>query len=158
MFVAATGHRPNKLGGYDFFNPQRVWIRNRIWEELTKLKPTACISGMALGIDQDFAWTAMWMGIPVLAAVPFAGQESQWPASSQEFYKELLVRCYHIEVVCQGGYAAWKMQKRNEWMVDHCQVLLAVWDGSSGGTGNCVGYANRVGRQMVRIDPREAPT
>lgn len=158
MFVAATGHRPDKLGGYDFFNPTRCWIREKIREELLRVQPTACISGMALGVDQDFAWTAMWMGIPVLAAVPFEGQESRWPASSQEFYRVLLARCYHIEVVCQGGYGAWKMQKRNEWMVDHCNVLLAVWDGSSGGTGNCVGYANRVGRQMISIDPREAPT
>lgn len=156
MFVAATGHRPDKLGGYDFYNPKRDWIRRQIWNELARLKPVACISGMALGIDQDFAWTA-WMGIPVLAAIPFKGQESRWPESSRMFYQELLARCYHIEIVSPGEYSARKMQIRNQWMVDHCQILLAVWDGSSGGTGNCVDYANRVHRQIVRIDPRKAP-
>lgn len=154
MFVAATGHRPDKLGGYDFYNPTREWVRYRIRQELAKLNPIACISGMALGVDQDFAWVAMSMGIPVLAAIPFEGQESRWPESSQAFYRDLRVRCYHTEIVCQGGYAPWKMQKRNEWMVDHCQILVAVWDGGPGGTGNCVKYATKVGRQMIRIDPR----
>lgn len=155
MYVAATGHRPNKLGGYDFFNLQRTWIRRRIEERLKNLGATVCISGMALGIDQDFAWTAMWMNIPVLAAIPFVGQESQWPESSQQFYRALLSRCSQVEVVCAGSYAGWKMQKRNEWMVDHCQTLLAVWDGSSGGTGNCVGYAQKIGKPIDRINPND---
>jgi len=155
VFVAATGHRPDKLGGYNFFNPQRCWIRERIRDELLDLQPTACISGMALGVDQDFAWTALWMNIPVLAAIPFKGQESRWPESSQVFYRELLARCYHTEVVSPGEYSARKMRVRNQWMVDHCEVLLAVWDGSEGGTGNCVRYATGVGREIIRIDPRD---
>lgn len=155
MFVAATGHRPDKIGGYDFNNPQRCWVRERMKEELLRLRPTACISGMALGVDQDFAWVAQWMTIPVLAAIPFKGQESRWPESSQVFYRVLLARCYHVETVSPGEYSAAKMQVRNQWMVDHCQVLLAVWDGSSGGTGNCVRYANKLNREMVRIDPRD---
>jgi uncharacterized phage-like protein YoqJ len=35
------------------------------------------------------------------------------------------------------------MQIRNEWMVDNAHIVLALWDGSSGGTGNCIKYANR---------------
>jgi uncharacterized phage-like protein YoqJ len=35
------------------------------------------------------------------------------------------------------------MQKRNEMMVDDCNLLLTLWDGSDGGTANCLGYARR---------------
>lgn len=81
------------------------------------------------------------LGIPITAAVPFAGQESQWPAASQKLYRDLLAKAARVEVVSSGGYAASKMQRRNEWMVDHCDRLLAVWDGTPGGTANCIGYA-----------------
>jgi len=124
-------------------------------ETLIQLSPTSAISGMALGVDQDFAWVCISLGLPFLAAIPFAGQESNWPHESRDFYHRLLERAYHVTVVSEGGYAAWKMQKRNEWMVNNCQTLIAVWDGSAGGTGNCVRYAKSVGRNMHRINPSE---
>ena len=49
--------------------------------------------------------------------------------------------------------AALRMQARNQWMVDHCQLLIAVFDGSPGGTKNCVDYALRVRREIRLIDP-----
>ena len=54
-----------------------------------------------------------------------------------------------------GGYAAWKMQKRNQFMVDHSNLLIAVWDGSSGGTSNCVAYAKKIGLQIVLFNPKD---
>jgi uncharacterized phage-like protein YoqJ len=49
------------------------------------------------------------------------------------------------------------MQVRNEWMVDHCNDLLAVWDGSDGGTGNCVRYAQRIlePSKLHRVNPND---
>jgi O-acetyl-ADP-ribose deacetylase (regulator of RNase III) len=42
-------------------------------------------------------------------------------------------------------------QRRNERMVDLSDMVAAFWDGSSGGTGNCVRYAQKVGKKMVRF-------
>jgi uncharacterized phage-like protein YoqJ len=153
MVVSVTGHRPDKLGGYDFYNPKRSWVRDRLKDELNRLKPSSAICGMALGVDQDFAFVCLELGIPFLAAIPFIGQERIWPKESQDLYSQLLSRAYHIVVVSEGGYAAWKMQIRNEWMVDNCDTLIAVWDGTSGGTRNCVKYATKVHKHIVRIDP-----
>lgn len=108
---------------------------------------------MALGVDQDFAYVCVELAIPFTAAIPFVGQESRWTEDSQRFYYELLVAADDVIVVSPGGYASWKMQVRNEWMVDHCDLLIAVWDGTSGGTRNCVSYATKVGRTIRRIDP-----
>lgn len=155
MIVAATGHRPNKIGGFEFSNPKRVWIRDRIRDQLVSLKPNTCISGMALGIDQDFAFISIEMGIPFIAAIPFEGQESKWPLPSQRFFNELLALASRIEIVSPGGYAAWKMQVRNEFLVDECNVLLAIWDGSKGGTYNCIQYATKVNREIRRINPND---
>ena len=45
------------------------------------------------------------------------------------------------------------MQKRNEYMVDLADRVIAVWDGSKGGTANCVKYAEKVGKEIIRIEP-----
>ena len=40
-------------------------------------------------------------------------------------------------------------------MMDDCTVVCSLWDGSPGGTSNCVEYAERGGRQRINIDPRK---
>jgi uncharacterized phage-like protein YoqJ len=117
------------------------------------------ISGMALGVDQ---WAARGVialrerdpTVRLVAAVPFHGQDSLWPEHSRMEYARLLEAADERVVVSKGAFAAWKMQARNEWLVNHADVLLAVWDGSAGGTRNCVQYAQRRGTRIVRIDPR----
>lgn len=153
--IAVTGHRPDKLGGYDFSNSKRIWVRDQLRYKLLELKPELCISGMALGVDQDFAYVCIEMAIPFIAAIPFLGQEGAWPKESQEFYKELLKHASKQVIVSEGGYAAFKMQKRNKWMVDNCDKLIAVWDGTEGGTGNCVKYAKSVNKDIIHIDPNQ---
>jgi uncharacterized phage-like protein YoqJ len=144
MIIAATGHRPEKLGGY---TPEAVTRRYELamWF-LQHARPAHVISGVALGWDQAVAVAAYDLGIPFTAAVPFAGQGSRWPLRSQEIYRELLRIAARVVIVSEGGFSAAAMQRRNEWMVDNCDALVALWDGSSGGTGNCVTYANKIGR------------
>jgi hypothetical protein len=157
MILAGTGHRPNKLGGY---GPQAH--DRRVALAVAALKrhaPARVISGMALGWDTALAIAAVRLEIPFVAAVPFEGQESAWPSLSQAEYRRLLDRAAEVVHVCPPGYAAAKMQTRNEWMVDRCDLLLALWDGSPGGTANCVEYATlrgptvRRGVQVVNLWP-----
>jgi uncharacterized phage-like protein YoqJ len=156
MKVMVTGHRPEKIGGHDKDNFVRVALRAAMRERLLVHAPEVTITGMALGIDQDFAAVCLDLKIPFIAAVPFAGQESMWPRESQEWYRYLLTLAHEVVYVSEPGYARDKMFIRNEWMVDHVGpdgVVIAVWDGSSGGTGSCVNYADRRKRKIDRIDP-----
>lgn len=153
MILAFTGHRPDKLGGYTFPNPTSRAVCQQIREKLDTLRPDRCISGMAQGVDLWAAQICVAMEIPFTAAVPFVGQESVWPEMAQKRWRFLLGRAAEVVVVSEGGYSPAKMQIRNKWMVDHADVLLAVWDGTSGGTANCVRYAEQKGKQIVRINP-----
>ena len=146
MIVAGTGHRPNKLGGYTRDAQTRLF--NTAIKSLEHLQPTKLISGMALGWDQALARACVELNIPFIAAVPFAGQETVWPAASQREYRELCEAASDFIIVSPGGYSAAKMQIRNEWMVDHCDRVLALWDGSPGGTRNCVDYAKTVNKPI----------
>jgi uncharacterized phage-like protein YoqJ len=137
--IAGTGHRPNKLGGYS----DKVFYRlvDLAKASLAQYKPDIVISGMALGWDQALAEAATRLKIPFIAAVPFIGQENSWPEDSQDYYMELLDQASEIITVSDGGYHPRKMQLRNIWMVDRSEKILALWDGSRGGTFNCVQYA-----------------
>lgn len=139
MIVAGTGHRPDKLGGYHRAAAD-PWIAEAE-VMLILLSPEKVISGLALGWDTYLALAAIRLGIPLVGAIPFNGQESRWPPESQSVFWWINERAAELVVVCGGGYAPYKMQKRNEWMVDHCDFLLSCWNGTPGGTANCLAYA-----------------
>lgn len=147
MIIAGTGHRPTKLGGYGTEATSRVI---RVAEaELLRIKPTQVITGMALGWDQALAYAAISLGIPFIAYIPFKGQELMWPHKSQTEYRHLLSMASMHVIISEGGYTSQKMQIRNEAMVDMCELVLALWDGSTGGTFNCIAYARKVGRPVA---------
>lgn len=154
MIIAGTGHRPSKLGGYGP-SPIQVAVRAGIRRELRIRDPETLevISGMALGFDQWLFEEALALDIPVTAAVPFEGQENMWPAESQRHYRDLLARAWRVEVISPGGYSAAKMHIRNHWMVDNSTLLLSAWDGSPGGTAECLAYARSKGREIVPVWP-----
>jgi uncharacterized phage-like protein YoqJ len=155
MIVAFCGHRPNKIGGYNIPNPTYDKIYQRIIDALRELKATKAISGMALGVDQWAAKACIELDIPFIAAIPFKGQEGVWPLKSKTEYKSILDKACEIVIVSPGGYSPEKMHIRNHWMVDHCDKLIAVWNGTPGGTQECVTYANSINREVFRIDVDE---
>lgn len=149
MIVAGTGHRPDKLGGYDDFTQLRVLQVAFDW--LDKHKPEHVISGGALGWDQQLANAARTLEIPYTMALPFEGFEAKWPDRSKKVLANLVSDAAEVVYVSDVGYAPWKMQVRNQWMVDRSDLVLALWDGSSGGTGNCVAYAQKVGKPIENL-------
>lgn len=147
--VAGTGHRPQKLLGFGARANSTLCRFTRAW--LEALRPECVISGMALGWDQALATAAVELAIPFVAAVPFEGQEARWPESSQREYQALLGRAAEVVIVSSGSFSARSMQARNQWMTDYCDLLLALYDGSSGGTGNCIRYADESGRDVLNL-------
>lgn len=138
MKVAGTGHRPDKLGGYG--KDVRIKLKRVATKSLELLQPTEVMSGMALGWDTALAEAALELGIPLTAAVPFKGQEGRWPQESKDRYFYLLSQASSVVEVCPPGYAAWKMSKRNEYMNNWADAVLALFDTSvtSGGTWHCI--------------------
>lgn len=149
VVVGVTGHRPDKLGGYS--DSARIKLEKLAKGVLTELKPTKVITGMALGWDQAIATACVELNIPFIAAIPFRGQETKWPVESQERYHKLLSHAAEVVIVCEGSYAAYKMQLRNQWIVDRCELLVALWDGSGSGTKNCIDYAVAKGKPIRNV-------
>lgn len=155
--VVFTGHRPDKLGGYNHNNP--VWenCRRSLYRALLHLQPTKAISGMALGWDQLGAEACVELGIPFIAAIPFKTQAQMWSREQQIHYKWLLARAQDQIIVSPGGYTVQKMQFRNVWMVDQLEKnrdwLVAGWNGTDGGTKNTLDYARVTEKDILILNP-----
>lgn len=162
MKIAITGHRPNKIGNdYDLTSPllQKIKYRiitvlgNTVAMDASNPTPTL-ITGMALGIDTLFAKIAISLNLPFIAAIPCINHSSKWPQKSKDVYYRILQHdLCDTKYVTLEEYNPKVMQIRNEWMVDNCDVLIAVWDKTSGGTANCVKYAQSMGKEIIYIDP-----
>ena len=145
MILGFTGHRPVSLPGSYSEHTERALLSTADFV-LAQYKPTKVISGMALGWDLAVAQSAINRGIGLIAAVPFKSQSSRWPQSSQDRYQKLLDRASRIEIVSPGDYSPEAMQLRNQWIVDRCDRLMALWHQGKSGTKNCVDYALAINR------------
>ena len=148
MRIMVTGHRPQKLS-YGDEGKIRAHMNAFLCRAIKKhgAENLIIISGMALGVDTWWFQEAADFGLAIHAYIPFQGQEAAWKPKQREDYRSYLYwlsvrdEKHKIITVCSPGFAAWKMQKRNEAMVDNSDVCVAYWNGTSGGTANCVEYA-----------------
>lgn len=159
-----TGHRPNKLYGYNKSEFKNIAIRNAIKDAIKLLyikhNIRNFISGMALGVDQWAAEIVLelkeaYPDIKLIAAIPCRDHSSKWPQKSRDEYNNILDKCDYRVMVNKMRYFPQCMQIRNEWMVDRSIGQIAVWDGTSGGTGNCIKYADFVQKtKRITINPK----
>jgi len=146
MKIAVTGHRINKLAKFGD-------LKQRIREKLVELSPELLITGMAVGTDQVAAIVAIEMAIPVWACIPCLEQDRVWSQRVRQQYRWILEKCQQVTIVTEEPYHPRLMQVRNEFMVNNGDELLAVFDGSNGGTANCIRYAERRGTKIHYIRP-----
>jgi len=175
MIINVTGHRPDKLkGGYSWETEENKELLENlkvsfltILNSLKEDEPLEIMFGGALGIDQmsfEAAYKLKMEGYNIILTlcIPFRNQYIKWFKDSIKIYKHQLGVADNIIYVDEltkynpsrdsiGDYKIWKLQKRNEYMVDHSDLVLAYWDGSSGGTKNCIKYAIDSGVKVVNI-------
>lgn len=154
MIISGTGHRPNKLFKSNYYSLEnRIKLKEFAKDKICEIRPrvTLVISGMAQGWDWALAEAAVELNIPFDAYIPFTGQESRWPKHTQEEYRNLLDKARNIKNIGGEGYAVYKMQNRNIAMVDDCESVLALWNGTKGGTGNCIDYAKSINKDIINI-------
>lgn len=53
--ICVTGHRPNKMYGYDIYNKQWTELKDKFKNFLKENNCNEAITGMALGVDTVFA-------------------------------------------------------------------------------------------------------
>ena len=111
------------------------------------------ICGMAQGCDLYFAQgvlalRACSVGVTLEAARPCDSQANGWPQELKNRYHDILGKC-DFETLVQHTYDRGCMLRRNRYMVDRSEMVIAVYDGiPSGGTAQTIAYAMKKGRNM----------
>lgn len=158
--IGVTGHRPEKLYGYDLTEPRWIKLKELFKKVLLKEKATAGVTGMALGTDQVFAMSVLELkeqgcNIKLIAMLPFKGYSCKWPQEAQALFNNMLGKADKINYTGTSlqnvGYS---LQKRNEALVDVVRKLICVWDGSPSGTKNCIEYADSKSVPLIPVNPR----
>ena len=114
------------------------------------------ICGMAQGCDLYFAEAVLSLrekcpDVTLEAAIPCPSQAEGWPQADWLRYRSILNRCDY-ETMVQDHYSPGCMQRRNRYMVDHSALIIAVYDGCSGGTRSTLEYA--ILQQVPFVDIR----
>lgn len=162
-----TGHRPDKLPwGLDERDPRCAALKRSLLRETEGLYRRGFrhfITGMAMGCDLYFAETALelrekYPGLTVEGAVPCPTQAERWPEPLRRRWRDLLDQC-DLETVVQQHYDRWCMFRRDRYMVDRSAAVLAVFDGTPGGTQYTLNYAMDKKLAILLLDPArpEAP-
>lgn len=160
--ICLTGHRPTKIGGYNNYSPLNLAIATKLREKLLSYlnqgNKVHAISGVALGSDTLFALVVLKLkrqgyNIKLECAIPCNNHGSKWPHDSQELYKSILNSADKTTLVTDKSYMPYLMQIRNKYMVDNADLVIAVWDGSPGGTKNCIDYAKEQCKEVCILNP-----
>ena len=154
-----TGHRPAKLPWrYDESDPRCAALKLRIRDAVELAYEQGYrhfICGMAQGCDLYFCESILALRVQhpevtVEAAIPCPSQADTWPEAQRKRYRDLVAGC-DFETMVSAQYTSSCMQRRDRYMVDHSSLLIAAFDGSSGGTRYTVEYALRRGISVVDL-------
>lgn len=157
-----TGHRPQKLPfGFNEADERCKLLKDRLKEAIEMLikehNVTRFISGMALGVDIYSAEIVLslkekYPQIALECAIPCENQFIKWSLSMCDRYCDIVCKS-DKQTLIQKNYTYDCMQKRNEYMIDNSNFVIAVWNGKPSGTGNTVRYAESKGKNIIRINP-----
>ena len=162
---AFTGHRPQKLKFLNKPDDERfIKLKARLGEAvetvINNYGVKNFLTGMALGVDMLAAELVLELKesnpqITLECVRPCENQNEKWTKKSRDKYDIILSRCDKI-VTLQETYTSDCMQKRNQYMVDNSDILIAVWDKRiKGGTAKTFEYAQKTNKPVIIISPIE---
>ena len=148
--VAVTGHQPFLLGGYGEDVAARLRDLASSW--LRDNRPREIVSGLAAGWDTAVAEASIQEGIPLVSALAYTAQADHWPDEAKEKHAWLVGKSVQVYTYAQekehGCFA-----RRDRWVLDRGDVVLALWSGVDGGTARAVSHADKLGKPIINLWP-----
>ena len=163
---AFTGHRPRSFSfGYDEKSEEFLELRNRIKNTIIQVCNAGCRTfycGMAEGVD-------LWCGeivlelknqfdppLEICAVVPFIAQPNSNTEINKKRYREIMEASSQRFLVSRN-FTKNCYLKRNHYLVDSCDALIAVFDENEerSGTAQTIRYARRKGKKIFLINVKK---
>ena len=163
-----TGYRPQKLNaclsvssGALKISDIKKFLELKILEMLDNdFKVFQC--GMAVGSDLIFAEVILKVRkkypalVKFIAVIPCLEHDKNWNESDRELCRKLTEKADEVVFVSNSRYYDGCMAKRNRYLVETCDELIAIYDGQRGGTMQTINFAKGKGLKVTIIDPSKA--
>lgn len=146
-----TGHRPEKLA-----EDKKKIIKALERAIISAINEgyTTFISGMSRGTDIWAAEIVLKLrrkySIKLICAIPFKNFNGNWDVFWKIHYNKILSKADLIKYICES-YRPDCFQVRNEWMVNHSSQVIAIYNGTPGGTKNTIRYATKNRVKVINI-------
>ena len=150
MIIALTGHREQRLNlpsdvALDDWKNIRQWIRQQIIDN----KADTVLSGMAGGSDLAIAYEVVQMkkeGYPIKLTCVFPCKNYN---VSNQYYKYITNNADNIVEIHDEWFKGCD-NDRDQYMVDNCDILLAIFDGNkNGGVYSTIRKAEKKNKKII---------
>ena len=91
-----------------------------------------------------------WITLEIV--VPYEEQSSKWNDEYKRRYEKILSDADKVTLISRE-YTKGCLFKRNRYMVDHADLLMAAFDGQPGGTAMTIEYAQAKNAEIQIISP-----
>ena len=150
-----TGHRPDKIKGSEA--DIRNWLNLEIMAAIKDGYDTF-IAGMALGVDMWAAEEVLKIKesqkVKLVCAVPAKGVEENRTEEEKEAFHKVINMADRVEYLSEKVSRSC-FSKRDKWMVDNSSRVIAVFNGTHGGTEYTIRYADKLGRNIIVLNDAE---
>ena len=147
-----TGHRPDKMQqGEKEIKP----LLEKAIDDAIANGYVTFITGMAMGTD---IWAAEIVlekkksnsELHLICALPHPDFEKPRSLTEKTRFNKIIKKADLVKEISDHYFRAC-YQVRNEWMVDHSNLVIAVFNGQKSGTKNTVDYAKKHKIMIVNI-------
>lgn len=159
--ICFTGHRPNHL---PWGNNEDCLLAKSFIKKLDSLISALInagfltfIDGMAEGFDIIAAERVLAARkhnktINLSLVIPFLGQEEKFGSDWKARYNFVCESADNM-VCLSNSYFTGCYHKRNQFMVDKADIVIACFDNVKGGTASTVDYAIKSGKKVIVLRP-----
>ena len=82
------------------------------------------------------------LNIKLIAIIPFEDQAAKWNEYNRNKYFNILSKCHDV-ITLNKKFKVGCYYERNRYMIDNSSKLICYYNGSGGGTGYTVEYAEK---------------
>lgn len=160
--VAAFGHRPPQLGGYDPDNPIAAGVTRQLAAVLDGWRAVhpdiVVLTGLGLGAEQLAATVCLDLAVPYVAVLPYPDPDKVWPATSRARYAELVAGARSTILLDRNAPATKQAAgraagARDRWIIGTANAGVVVWDGQDRGLGELVAAMERKDLDVFPLTP-----
>jgi hypothetical protein len=166
LWVGVTGHRSLDE------DPRLVQRLGEVVQRIRRLPPPSAATPVRLGVVSPLAEGADRLVARKILELEESALEAALPLPPEEYlgdfttpesraeFEELLEDASMVTVLAAGGDRDEAYLRVGHYVVDRCDVLIAIWDGQpargQGGTAEIVQRARQRGVPMFRIQPSDS--